>query len=308
MHDSDSNDDELAEVLAEVRRIGVQADRLVREVMSGGYTSVFRGSGLEFESVREYEPGDDPRAVDWNVTARVGRPYVKKYVDERELTLLFLFDVSPSMDGGFGAWSLRQTAARVCACLALAAVRNDDRIGLLTFAADALRFVPPKKGQPHALRVIRDMLIVRESSSRTGLAAGIERLMRQVRKRAIVFIVSDFLADDWQLRLRRLARRHDVTAIRLLPPEFAVPSSPVGLIDCVDPESGATRRIDFADARVRDHLTHLASDFDAEVIGSLRRAGVDRIDVSVPSTPRIEAIVTPILDYFRMRELRGEKG
>lgn len=308
MHDSDSNDDELAEVLAEVRRIGVQADRLVREVMSGGYTSVFRGSGLEFESVREYEPGDDPRAVDWNVTARVGRPYVKKYVDERELTLLFLFDVSPSMDGGFGAWSLRQTAARVCACLALAAVRNDDRIGLLTFAAGALRFVPPKKGQPHALRVIRDMLVVREPSPRTGLASGIERLMRQVRKRAIVFIFSDFLADDWQLPLRRLARRHDVTAIRMLPPEFAVPSSPVGLIDCVDLESGATRRIDFADARVRDRLTQLTSDFDAEVVDSLRRAGVDRIDVSVPSTPRIEAIVTPILDYFRMRELRGEKG
>ncbi|MGE0142681.1 MAG: DUF58 domain-containing protein [Planctomycetota bacterium] len=308
MHESDPNDDELAEVLAEVRRIQVQADRLVREVMSGGYTSVFRGSGLEFESVREYEPGDDPRAVDWNVTARVGRPYVKKYVDERELTLLFLFDVSPSMDGGFGAWSLRQTAARVCACLALAAVRNDDRIGLLTFAADALRFVPPKKGQPHALRVIRDMLVVRQGGARTGLAAGIERLMRQVRKRAIVFVVSDFLADDWQMPLRHLARRHDVTAIRLLPPEFAVPSSPVGLIDCVDPESGATRRIDFADARVRDRLTRLADDFGAEVIDSLRRAGVDRIDVGVPSTPRIEAIVTPILDYFRMRELRGEKG
>ena len=154
----EDHDVELAALLKEVRRIGVQSSRLVDGVMAGSYSSVFRGQGLEFEEVREYVEGDDPRAVDWNVTARIGRPYVKTYVDERDLTVLFLLDLSASMTGGFGVWSARETAARVSACLAFSAIRNGDRVGLVAFSDRVETYVPPRKGVRHALRIVRDCL------------------------------------------------------------------------------------------------------------------------------------------------------
>ena len=167
---SPHGDAELAELLAEVRRIEVQAKRLVASVMAGGYQSVFRGSGIEFDEVREYVEGDDPRAVDWNVTARVGRPFVKTFVDERELTVLFLADLSASMSTGFGYWSPRQMAARVCACMALSAVANNDRVGMIGFSGGVDEYVPARKGRGHALRVVRDCLALRGLSEVSDLA------------------------------------------------------------------------------------------------------------------------------------------
>jgi uncharacterized protein (DUF58 family) len=159
---------ELAELLKEVRRVTVLSDRLVDGALAGNYSSVFRGAGIEFDEVREYVEGDDPRAIDWGVTARIGRPFVKKYVDERELTVVFVLDLSPSMEAGFGPLSARRMAARVAACLALSAVRNHDRVGLVAFGDTIERYVPPATGRAHALRVVRDCLALPASAATGG--------------------------------------------------------------------------------------------------------------------------------------------
>jgi uncharacterized protein (DUF58 family) len=296
---------ELSELLAEVRRIDVLSNRLVTDVMAGGFSSVFRGAGLEFDEVREYVDGDDPRAVDWNVTARIGRPFVKKYVDERELTVLFLLDLSASMDGGFGVWSARQTAARVCACLALSAVRNGDKVGLVAFSETVDSYVPPKKGAAHALRVVRDCLALRGRGARTDPAVALEFAARAVRHGAIVFLVSDFMADGWQRAMRSCARRHDVVAVRLLTPELTPPGG--GLLRLVDPETGRATVVDWNSPGVRAAYARRVDAWRARTVDELRRAEVDLMDVPVPRAPDRNAVAGPILRFFRMRERRGAK-
>jgi uncharacterized protein (DUF58 family) len=300
-----AHDAELAELLAEVRRIDVLSKRLVTDVMAGGFSSVFRGSGLEFDEVREYVDGDDPRAVDWNVTARVGRPFVKKFVEEREQTALFLLDLSASMDGGFGAWSARQAAARVCACLALAAVRNDDKTGFVAFSDDVESYVPPKKGAAHAMRIVRDCLVQRGRGARTDPAAALEFVARAVRRRAIVFLVSDFLGGCGGAVLPLCARRHDVVAVRLLSPELTPPGE--GVLRVRDPETGRESLVDWNDARTRAAYARRVEAWRARTADELRRAKVDVMDVPVPRTPDRNSIAAPIMRFIRMRELRGAK-
>lgn len=298
-------DDELAELLAEVRRIDVQSKRLVTELMAGGYSSVFRGSGIEFEGVREYAEGDDPRAVDWNVTARMGRPFVKTYVTEREMTVLFLLDLSASMGGGFGAWSARQMAARVCACLALSATRHHDKTGLVAFGRAVERYVPAQKGVGHALRIVRDCLALPAAEGGTDLAPALEFASRVVRRRAIVFVVSDFLARGHERALALCARRHDVVAVRLRVPELEPPDA--GLIRVRDPESGEEGVLDLGDARVRSAIAARLARRRARVEEDLRRLRVDLMDVPVPRAPAKDAVARPLLRFFRMRQERGEK-
>jgi uncharacterized protein (DUF58 family) len=296
---------ELTELLEEVRRIDVQSKRLVTDLVAGGYTSVFRGSGIEFEGVREYVEGDDPRSVDWNVTARVGRPYVRTYVTERELTVLFLLDLSPSMDGGFGVWSARQTAARVCACLALSAASNDDKVGLIAFSDVVERYVPPKKGVGHVLRIVRDSLALPAGRGRTDLVPALEFAAQVQRRRAILFLVSDFLGTGWQRTLGLCARRHDVIAVRILSPELEAPRC--GLLRVRDPETGDETVVDWADPDVRSGYARRVAAWRAQVDADLRRCKVDRMDVPIPRRPDRNAVVRPILEFFRMREVRGEK-
>ena len=303
---TDARDDELAELLAEVRRIEVLANRLVSGAMAGGYSSVFRGAGIEFDEVREYEPGDDPRAVDWNVSARVGRPFVKKYVDERELGVMFLLDLSTSTTGGFGTWSMRQAAARICGCLAMSAVRNDDKVGLIAFSEGVDQYVPAKKGAGHALRIVRDCLALRGSRPGTDLRPALELASQVLRRRSILFLVSDFLGGDgWQKALRLCARRHDLVAVWLLPPELDPPRE--GLMRVRDPETGVQRLVDWGHAAERTAFVGRVARWRAEVAESLRRAKVDRMDVEIPREPGRDAVARPILEFFRMRELRGEK-
>jgi uncharacterized protein (DUF58 family) len=326
MDAGDERDAELQELLAEVRRIDVQASRLVTDLMAGGYASVFRGAGIEFDRVREYEEGDDPRSVDWNVTARMGRPFVKTYVDERELTMLFLLDLSASMQGGFGPWSLRQMAARVCACLALAAVRNGDKVGLAAFSRPVERYVRPAKGAGHALRIVRDCLALPGTERGTDPRPALEFAARVVRRRAVVFVVSDFLGWDdgassasagtgaaprggWQDALAHCARRHDVIAVRLLPPELDADSlaAAAGLLRVRDPETGETTVLDASDARVRRAFAARVGAWRDRTTDDLRRAKVDVMDVPLPRVPDRDAVARPILRFFAMRERRGEK-
>jgi uncharacterized protein (DUF58 family) len=295
---------ELEELLKEVRRIDVQSRRLVAGAMAGGYLSVFRGSGIEFEEVREYVPGDEPRSVDWNVTARMGRPFVKKYRDERERTVVFLLDLSASMTGGFGIWSARETAARVVACLALSAARNGDKTALVTFGEGVVSHVPPRKGPAHALRIIRDCLAL-PGRGGTSPAPAIEFVSHALRRGAIVFLVSDFLCRGWERPLTLCARYHDVIAVRIGVPELAPPDA--GLLRVRDPETGALSVVDWGSARVRAEYAMSVSLWRGETEQALRRAKVDLMDVPVPRAPDRNAIAGPILRFFTMRELRGAK-
>jgi uncharacterized protein (DUF58 family) len=296
----------LAELLEEVRRIEAQSSRLVSGVMAGGYSSVFRGSGIEIDQVREYVEGDDPRMVDWNVTARVGRPFVKEFVEERERTLLFVLDLSASMGGGFGVWSARQMAARVCACLALAAIENDDKVGLIAFSRGVDRFVPPRKGIRHVLRIVRDCLAMPGADPGTALAPAIEFASRALRRRAIVFVVSDFLGEGWQQATALCARRHDVIAVRMLAPELELPAA-AGLLRVRDPETGREQVVDCGDPATRAAFAARVAAWRGRTEDALRRAGVDRMDVPIPRSPDRNAVARPILHFFRMREQRGMK-
>lgn len=305
------------ELLAEARRIQVRADRMVTDVMAGGYSSVFRGSGIEFEEVREFAEGDDLRSVDWNVTARQGRPFVKKFVEERELSVLFVLDVSSSMGfgsappGRAGRRTAATTAALFVGCVAFAAARNNDKAGLVTFTDRVERYVPCKKGRNHVLRLIREACEPPQPRTRTGLPQALDFAGRVQRKHAIVFVVSDFLGVDAVDAMRRLAQRHDVIAVRVRDPFAAgldraagdVAALPAaGLLHLVDPETGATAHVDTASARVR---AAVQANWRAErqrLHEACRRAGVDLLDV-----PTEGSVADPLVRFFHMRERRGAR-
>jgi len=297
--------EDLAQVLAEVRRIEVQSSRLVTDVLAGGYRSTFRGAGVEFADVREYVEGDDPRSVDWNVTARLGRPFVKRFVEERELTIVFALDLSAPMDAGLGAWSLRQTAARFCALLGLAAIANDDRVGFLAGSAAVERFVLPRKGAGHVLRIVRDCLVVRGAGPDGSVDALVAQASRGLRRRTVVFLLSHFFGPLDPHTMLLGGRDHDLVAVRLLPRELFEP--PRALLRVADPADGASRLVDFADERVRTAWRERVGAWRARSDESLGRASIDRIDVEVPAVRDVGAIAGPILRFFRRRELREAK-
>jgi uncharacterized protein (DUF58 family) len=305
------------ELLAEARRIQVRADRMVTDVMAGGYSSVFRGSGIEFDEVREFAEGDELRSVDWNVTARVGRPFVKKFVEERELSVLFLLDVSASMSFGTrpAAAPARRSAATTAAlfvgCVAFAAARNNDKAGLIQFSDRIDRYVPCKKGRNHVLRLIREACVPPLPRARTGLAQALDFAGRVQRRRAIVFVISDFTDGDFAARMRLIAQRHDVIAVRIRDPFAAgldraagdVGNLPnAGLLHLADPETGRTMLVDTASARVRERVRASWRAERQRLLETCRRAGVDLLDV-----PTEGSVADPLVRFFRMRELRGAK-
>lgn len=298
-------DEGLALLLAEVRRVEVQSSRLVTDVLAGGYRSTFRGAGVEFADVREYVEGDDPRTVDWNVTARVGRPFVKRFVEERELTIVFALDLSAGMDAGLGAWSPRQVAARFCALLGLAAITNNDRVGLIAGSAGVERFVLPKKGAGHVLRIVRDCLCLRGREPAGAIDALVAAASASLRRRVVVFVLSHFFGPRDDRTLQLAGRHHDVVAVRIVPREAFAP--PPRLVRVLDPETGARRVVDFASDRVRDAWLGRCGEWRARCDEAFGRARIDCIDVEVPVDPDLSAIVRPLLRFFRKRELREAK-
>ena len=308
------------ELLAQVRRIQVRTDRLVTDVMAGGYSSVFRGSGIEFDEVREFTEGDSLRSVDWNVTARMGRPFIKKFVEERELTVLFVLDASAST--GFGTSpsrrgvqtptpgaritapqvrTVRETAAEFCACLSLAASRNNDKAGMVAFSDRLERYVPAKKGTSHVLRLIREALALAPVGRATDLAAALDYTGRVQRKRAVCFLVSDFQAapDSWQKSVRLLSRRHDVIAVRLSDPRTReLPNA--GLLRLRDLETGREVLVDSASRRVRREYARRVQAQTEAADDAFKRSSVDVLNLSTHGS-----IADPIVRFFRMREMRG---
>jgi uncharacterized protein (DUF58 family) len=227
------------ELLRKIRSIEIVTERLVRDRMAGQYHSVFKGSGIAFSEVRQYIPGDDIRLIDWNVSARMNEPYIKLFVEEREMTVLLLVDMSASGRFGSVGQEKRDLAAELAAVLAFSAIKNNDRVGLIIFTDQVERFVPPKKGKKHVLRVISEILSFEPRSPRTNLGKGLDFLGRIARRRAVAFLVSDFLSPtaDYEHSLRIAARRHDLVPVAVTDPlEEQLP--PVGLIEVQDPETG----------------------------------------------------------------------
>lgn len=296
---------EQAAILREVRRIEIHSRRLASDLLAGGYASAFRGAGIEFHEVREYAAGDDPRSIDWNVTARVGRPFVKLHVDERELSVVFLLDLSPSMDSGSGAWSPRQAAARVLASLALSAVHSGDRVGLLASVHGGLHHVPPRKGKRQALRLVRDALTLPGPPGGTGPAPALEFARRGLAHRSVIFVLSDFLWQDFERPLTICARRHDVVGVRLEVPELTPLRS--GTWRLVDPESGRGRLLDWRDPGLRASYAERVAAWRERTSSALRRAGVDEIPIALPRAAHMASLARPLMAFFRLRELRGRR-
>jgi uncharacterized protein (DUF58 family) len=286
------------ELLAKVRRIEIASRRKVTEALAGEYVSAFRGEGMEFAEVREYVPGDEVRTIDWNVTARAGRPYVKRFVEERERTVFFAVDMSGSMNFGSGARLKREMAAELAAVLAFSAVEGGDRVGLLVYTDRIESHIPPRKGRRHALRVIRDILACRPEGRRTRTDLALDHALRSLRRHAILFLVSDLQDTGYERNLRIAGRKHDVIALTLRDErERTLP--PVGLARVTEPETGEVLLLDTASRRVREWWRARWEAADARRREALRRSGVDGLELSTESD-----FVEPLLACFRRRERR----
>jgi uncharacterized protein (DUF58 family) len=291
-------DQKLTEVLKKIRRIEISTRRLVNDLFSGEYHSVFRGQGMEFDEVRAYQPGDDIRAIDWNVTARMGEPYIKRFMEERELVVMFLLDMSAS--GRFGTTDKTKidTAAEICALLAFSAIQNNDKVGAVVFTDDVEQYIPPDKGRKHALHVVRELLVYEPSGRGTNLGAALSFLQRVLKRRAIVFVLSDFDAPDFERPLAMASRRFDVVALRIgdRREEELVGS---GLLRVWDQEEGIERVVDLTSRSARDRFAAYVRRRNEELVSLFNRCGVDHVDIDTGSD-----YIAPLTRFFRARAKR----
>jgi uncharacterized protein (DUF58 family) len=291
-----------ADVLRQVRRLHLRARRAVQTVLGGEYRSAFKGAGLSFEEVRAYQPGDDVRTIDWNVTARTGQPFIKRFVEERELTLLLVVDVSASQRFGTGPTTKRAAAAELAALLSLAAAGNNDRVGLVAFSTEVERFVRPDKGPRHVLRLLRDILAFEPEHKGSDLAAALDFVNKVQRRRAVVFLLSDFLGTGYERAFRRAARKHDLVAVRTSDPrERTWPAA--GLVRLEDAETGKQLVIDSGSRRFREAFAARAAARDAAFLKLARGAGADVIEAGTDGR-HFDAL----LGFFRARDRRRRGG
>lgn len=317
------------EVIQRVREIQVRTGRHVADVLAGQYVSVFKGRGIEFDEVRPYVPGDEIRTIDWKVTARLGSPYVKRFVEERQLTLMLMADISASQDFGSGSRSKREVAAELCALLAFSATFNDDKVGLTLFHGGVEQYIPARKGQKHALRVVREVLTHesklaaraqaaprdgrprrrwlpfgrRRAWWRTGrqdtdIAGAMEFLMSVSNRKAVCFVVSDFFDEGYLRAMQMAGRKHDVIAVLITDPrEWKLPR--VGLVELLDPETGQMVQCDTASAGFQQAYQRQARERVAQLEYRFRSAKIDFIHIDSSGS-----IVDPLARFFRMREKR----
>jgi uncharacterized protein (DUF58 family) len=286
------------EVLENVRRIEIQTRRMVTDALAGEYHSIFKGRGMEFAEVREYQVGDDIRTIDWNVTSRTGALHVKKFTEERELTVLLVLDASGSSDFGTRRRFKREVAAEMGALLAFSAIKNNDRVGAIVFTDDVEMYVPARKGKGHVLRVIRDLLYFEPKGRRTNLARACEYLNRVTRKRAVVFLLSDFFDRGFEKPLRVAAKKHDLISVFLSDPaEGAIPG--VGLVDLEDAETGRRLLVDTSDREAMESYRRLVGERGRRQRDDLTGMGIDVIDVET-GVPYDRTL----LRFFQMRARR----
>jgi len=289
------------EILRQVKLLELRTRGLVNSLFAGEYRSVFKGQGMEFAEVREYVAGDEVRSIDWNVTARMQRPFVKRYIEERELTVMLAVDVSGSERFGTRRRFKSELASELAAVLAMAAIRNNDRVGTIMFTDRVEHVVPPRKGRRHALRVIRDLLAFEPEGRGTDLAAATDYLSKMLHHKSVIFLVSDFMDEGIEHPLKLLAQRHDVVAVTVRDPsELELPD--VGLARFVDPETGETIDVDTSDPDVRaQFLKNVGGDADRRR-RLLRRLAIDEIPVSTD-----QSIMDPLLKFFRTRETKARR-
>ncbi len=284
------------EILQAVKAIEIRSRSLVNDVFAGEYHSVFKGRGMEFAEVREYLPGDDVRTIDWNVTARTGHPHVKKFAEEREQTVMLVVDASRSLDFGSVTRMKGEVVAEVAAVLAFSAIRNNDKVGAIIFTDRIELFIPPKKGKKHVLRVIRELLFFHPEGRGTDVGMALEYLSRVVRRKAVVFLVSDFVSPDYSRALRVANRRHDLVALSITDPaEESVP--PVGLVHFVDAETGRDILVDSSDRGVQEAFGGRRREVREARLRLFRKYQVDSVEMRTD-----EPWTEPLIAFFRRRE------
>ncbi len=287
-----------AEILKKVRKIEIHTNKLVNDLFGGEYQSVFKGQGIEFADVREYIPGDDIRSIDWNVTARSDKAFIKKYVEERELTVIFAVDMSGSQNFGSHNKLKSEIAAEITALLSFSAVKNHDKTGLLIFTNEVEKFVPVKKGKIHVLRVVREILGYKAKKKGTRIQSAVEFLSRILTRTAVIFLISDFIDLDYEKGLKVLSQRHDVIAIQIKDPlESALPSA--GIVEFYDNESEKSILLDSSSKRVRKAFEQSELSRLEQVDALFKRLGMDKIVISAS-----ESYVEPLIRFFKRREGR----
>lgn len=286
------------ELAKKIRILQITTRKVVNDVLAGEYGSVFKGRGMDFDEVREYMPGDDIRTIDWNVTARTGHPYVKRFKEERELTVIFLVDLSAS--GAFGSVDKlkNEVAAEFCALLSFSAVKNNDKVGLIVFTDQVEMFIPPKKGTTHVLRVIRELLNFKPRQAKTDIVGALDYLGKVTTKRAVVFLVSDFQAEGFEKPMRVIAKRHDLIAVTVVDPrEVSLPD--VGLIELEDAETGEIILVDSGSLSVRKSYERLGREQSQHFRELFASMDVDQIEVMTDRD-----YVPRLVYFFRSRERR----
>ncbi len=293
-----NNAEHVREILKKVRQVEIRTRRLVTDALAGQYHSVFKGRGMNFEEVREYCPGDEVRSIDWNVTARTGRPFVKKFTEERELTILLIVDVSASGRFGSTSQSKRELSAELASALAFSAIRNNDRVGLLLFTDEVEQYIPPKKGRQHVLRVIREILFHEPRRRGTDIARALNFANRVLARRAVAFLISDFQARDYETALRVTARHHDLVSVLVNDRrELGLPA--IGRITLEDAETDEQLELDTADTAVRVRFTELAEKRLAAIRRAIRSSGVDLLELRTG-----QEYVPELMKFFALREGR----
>jgi len=286
------------EILKKVKRIEIATRGLVNDVFSGEYHSVFKGRGMEFSEVREYQLGDDIRNIDWNVTARMGHPYVKVFEEERELTVMLLVDVSSSGNFGTVERMKGEIAIEICALLAFSAIKNNDKVGLIIFTDTVEKFVPPKKGKSHVLRVLRELLYHKPRGSKTNISEALEYFSRVTKRRSVVFLVSDFISENYEKALQIANKRHDIVAITVTDPrELELPD--VGFIELEDAETGEIFTVDTSYSGIRGMFKEQTSDVVMKRTKLFQSMNVDHIDIKTD-----QSYIDPLIRFFRMRAKR----
>ena len=286
------------ELIKKVRKIEIRTKGLVNQIFSGEYHSVFKGRGMSFSEVREYQFGDDIRTIDWNVSARFNHPYVKIYEEERELTVMLLVDVSGSGEFGTVHQMKKDIAAELCAVLAFSALQNNDKVGVIFFSDIIEKFIPPKKGRTHILRIVRELLDFQPIHRKTNITEGLRYLTSAIKKRSIAFLISDFIDEGYNDALKIAARKHDLIGVRLFDPRESNMER-VGLMRVVDAETGESVWVDTSDRRVIQRYGKWWSDRQEERTKLFRRSGVDGIDIRID-----QSYINPLMNFFRAREKR----
>ena len=287
------------ELLKKIKRIHITSSKMVDSMMAGHYRSAFRGSGMEFEEVREYVPGDEIKSIDWKVTARMGRPYIKRYREEREQVIMLLVDMSRSGLFGTTEKNKRETITELASILAFHAIKNGDKVGVILFTKDIELYIPPKRGASHVWRVIRELLSFTPKYRGTDMVRALDFLGRVCRKKTVTFLVSDFLGTDPATSLRRLSKRHDLIAVPVTDPgDFALPTG--GMLCARDLETGEQVHVDCSDKKTRLAYTKLQEQTYTNTLVSLKRAGIDCMEIHTDAS-----LTDALYRFFRIREKRA---